>query len=199
MWQACCYSREASAANGRCCLWDVFEEFNDGIAKATVLTCCLFFFFLILRRMGCRSLFFSMFFKFAPLFPFPSAFCRFFLPLLRCFVCSTPFIICVVSIVQQLSVPLQHACCSSCSLSFSISLNPIFFDPCRLFCFVIFSSFVHFFSSSLFFIVLFRVWSTLFCYVFVLGTVALHIFYLNELRLICFSVPQSVTTLFLSL
>ena len=157
MWKACCYSREASAANGRCCLWDVFEEFNEGIAKATVLTCCLLFFFIILRRMGCRSLFFSIFFKFAPLFPFPSAFCRFFLPLLRCFVCSTPFI-CVVSLV-----------CNSYLFLFSTHVVLLAAFPFRSPCILFFSTHVVSFAL-LFFLLLFisflHLFSSLFCLVY---------------------------------
>ena len=74
----------------------VFVEFNGGSAKAVAMTrvaCLLVLFFL-----PCFSLC-------SLIFPSLPASCRY-LDRLR-----------VVSSVQQLSVPLQHVCCSFCSLS----------------------------------------------------------------------------------
>ena len=76
----------------------VFVEFNRGSAKAVEMTVVVVLLacFVLLPCFSLRSL----------ILPFPAALCQYLLPRLR-----------VVSSVQQLSVPLQHVCCSSCSLS----------------------------------------------------------------------------------
>ena len=152
--------------------------------------------------MTCCRAFFSLFFcLFAPLFPSPPALCRYLLPLVRVvFVRETTvifFVFCLCNnsdlrvdlSAQQVSVPLQHVRCFSCSLSFPIFLHHILQKTCRLFCFV---SFVPFFSSIFFFFLsLFLSWSGLFGSVLVPGTLAFHMLYVDELRLfglLCFTV-----------
>ena len=74
----------------------VFNDFNGRSAKAVAKTLVVFLDCFVLF---CRVSLYSL------IFPSPPALCRY-LPRLR-----------VVSSVQQLSVPLQHVCCSFCSLS----------------------------------------------------------------------------------
>ena len=98
-------------------------------------------------------------------------------------------------LVQQVSVSLQHVCCSSCSHFFPIFLHHLLQNTCRLFCFVFFSCFLFFFSCFLFslFLFLFSFFSSSFMLCLVLlysrkgvlvpGTLAFHLLCLDEWRL----------------
>ena len=160
-WSVCYHSLEPSTARGSFCF--IFFEFNEGSAKATVMT-------------GCRSLF-----LFAPLFPSS--------PALSCLmpVSSSSSSCCFVRATHV----LHSICFSSARMLFLqpfLSDLLITFFKTPAVCFALFC-FVFLFSSSSF--VSLFVWSGLFCCVLAPGTLAFHLLYLDELRmfgLLCFTV-----------
>ena len=106
--------------------------------------------------------------------------------------CNSSCLLGVVLPVQQVSVPLQHVWCSSgnCSLSCPFRSSCIAFFRTPVVCFALFAFFVSI-SSFLFSFFSFFLYSGLFCCVLVPGTLGLHLFYLDELRLfglLCFTV-----------
>ena len=198
-------------------LLSVFVDFNGGSAKATaVMTCCPFFFFFFFlypsadgekytstyfhtRRVVLSSFLFCTLI-FVTTGNYAGIFFLFFVLFLSvkqqlsssCFCpCNSSYLLHVVLSVQQVSVPLQHACCSSgnCSLSFPFRPSCITFFRTPVVHFALFS-FSIFFFLLFFFCFSFFSRSGLFCCVLAIGTLALHLLYLDELRLfglLCFT------------
>ena len=189
--------------------WQPTDCVNGGSAKATVMTCCrplpffsLFFFFLFAPYLVIcyfsphrpdAGIFFLLFALFLSV-KHSSIFFVLFCP------CNTAgrryvYLLRVVLPVQQVFAPLQNVWCPSgnCSLvSFPFRSCITFFrtPTCRWFCFV-FKLFFLFFFSLLFPFLSFFSWSGSFCCVLEPGTLALYLFYIDELRLfglLCFTV-----------
>ena len=159
MWSVCYYSHGPSPGGGRFCF--VFVEFNGGSAKATAgMTCRLFFFFFLLN----------------PVLPSPPALCRYPLPLRVVCVRKTAVIFFVLFcpcnrymfLFSTYGVLLAIAAFPFLSdlLASHSSKHLLFF-------------FVFCFFSVLFSLFSFLLWSGLFCYVLVPGTLALHLLYLD--------------------
>ena len=161
MWSVCYYYIYSPEPSMRMVVFAsalfVFVESNGGSAKEAVMTCCrpLFFVFFLIFLFVCSLISLPTGLMAASSSSSTCCFVRetalisfeLFCP------CDISYLLRVLS-VQQVSVPLQHVCCYSCTLK--ASLSDLLASHCSkhlsfvLFCFVFFFSFLPFLWSGLF-------------------------------------------------